>query len=361
MGRPRLTHRRTSPNEDRQRRRASLRRRCAGLATSSPAPCRTGSWCSRSRAARSPRPWDARSLRICPSPRSRSKATSPPRVDDALTVPPGSEWLVDYDRAVEVGMAVTVNLAGGQAAVERVIAVGTRASLAPGAAADELEDLLVGHRFRTGLALLPQGTTTNNADAERSPYRARTSPEPPPLTPPSAQPGSDTSAAAGILGIDAAVLTGLVGDGTGEQTIARLVNTALWAPGWGEYLSRLDDEGVPGVVDAQRESARGLFRDHVRGRGPGARDPGRRPAIRPAAGLRPSGLGARRPGRQPPASSRSFAPCSDAGASPRSERCRRSARVRRASTRRSSTCSARARSCRGSGSGRSCRTTSPAR
>lgn len=191
----------------------------------------------------------------------------PTRLEDALTVPPGSEWLVDYDRAVDVGMAVTVTLAGGQAPIERVIAVGTRASLAPSAAADELEDVLAGHRFHAGLGLVPQGTPTNNADAERSPYRGRPSPEAPPLTPPSPQPASDTSAAAQMLGIDPAVLTGLVGGGSGEQLVARLLNTALWTPGWGEYLSRLDEQGVPGVVDAQRESARGLFRDHVRGRG----------------------------------------------------------------------------------------------
>ena len=205
-----------------------------------------------------------RDLSISPIPVEGDEAT---RIADALTIPPGSEWLVDYDRAVEVGMAVTVTLAGGQAPIERVIALGTRASLAPSAAADELEDLLTGHRFRAGLDLLPQGTPTNNAEAARSPYRARTAPEPPALALPAAKSGSDASAAAGLLGIDAAVLTGLVGDGTGEQAIAKAINTALWAPGWGEYLNRLDEQGVPGVVDAQRESARGLFGDHVRGRG----------------------------------------------------------------------------------------------
>ena len=191
----------------------------------------------------------------------------PERVAEALTIPPGSEWLIDYDRAVEVGMAVTLTLSAGQAPIQRVIAVGTRASLTPSASADELEDLLVGHRFGAGLSLLAQGTPTNNADAERSPYRARTTPMPPSLTPAAAQPESDTTAVADVLGIDPTALAGLLGDGAGEQIVAKLINTALWAPGWGEYLSRLDEQGVPGIVDAQRESARGLFRSHVRGRG----------------------------------------------------------------------------------------------
>ena len=53
----------------------------------------------------------------------------PERIANALAIPPGSEWLVDYDAALEKGMAVTVDLAGGAGPIERVIAVGTRASL----------------------------------------------------------------------------------------------------------------------------------------------------------------------------------------------------------------------------------------
>jgi hypothetical protein len=219
-----------------------------------------------------------RDLALSPIP---LEGDDPTRVADALTIPPGSEWLVEYERAEAVGMAVTVPLAGGNAPIQRVVAIGTRASAGATAGADELEDLFVGHRFGAGLGLLAQGAPTNNADAERSPFRSRRTPVAPALTPPVAVPGSDASAAAGVLGIDATQLTALVGDGTGEQAVATLVNTALWAPGWGEFLSRLDKQGVPGVVDAQRESARGLFRDHVRGRGPA-------PAIR--VGAQPYGV-----------------------------------------------------------------------
>jgi len=204
-------------------------------------------------------------LSLSPIPLTGDSVT---RVVDALTVPPGSEWLVNFDEAAEVGMGVTVTLEGGTAPVDRVIAIGVRNSLSPAAAADELEDLLVGHRFSEGLGLLAQGTPTNNADVERSPYRARKTPVAPSLTAATVPPGSDAMATAGILGIDPALFTSLVGPGSGEQGTARNVNTALWAPGLGEFLSRLDEQGVPGVVDAQRESARLLYRDHVRGGGP---------------------------------------------------------------------------------------------
>ena len=218
-----------------------------------------------------------RDLQISPIPLNDDVPTT---TAPGIAVPAGSEWLVDYDRAVDVGMAVTLTLPfAGR--VERVVVMGTRASTPTWAGADELEDLLTGHRFTDGLGILRQGTPTNNADAERSPYRSRPTPVPPPLGPVTPGPTSDATAAATVLGLDPAVVTALLGPGTGEQDIARSVNTALWAPGWGDYLGRLAGNQIEGLTDAQRESARGLFRDGVRGRGPA-------PAIR--VGAQPYGI-----------------------------------------------------------------------
>ena len=208
-----------------------------------------------------------RDLTLTPIP---LEGEQPERLAGALSVPDEASWTVDYDKAVDVGMAVTLKLGGAATEIDRVVAIGARPSLSPAAGADELEDLLVGHRFGAGLDLLAQGTPTNNADAARSPYRPRRDPEPPPLAPARASAGGDAAATAAALGVDPDLLAGLAGDGHGEQEAARLANTALWPPGWGEYLSRLDARGVPGLDDAERESARLLFRDHVRGRGPAA-------------------------------------------------------------------------------------------
>lgn len=190
------------------------------------------------------------------------------RRPDQLTVPAGSEWLTDFDAAVTVGMAVTVALPAGRAPIERVVALGTRASSSAREGADELADVLTGHRFSDGFGLLTQGTATNNADRARSPYRARPEPVPPALVPSGPVAGSDASAVATALGVDPAAVTDLAGPGDDEQELARDVNTCLWAPGWGEYLGRLDAQGLTDLTDAQRESARQLFRDQVRGRGP---------------------------------------------------------------------------------------------
>jgi hypothetical protein len=191
--------------------------------------------------------------------------------EGVLRLAEGSQWLTDFAAALTVGMAVEVPLPSGEAPIDRVVAVGTRSSGDPGEGADELEELLVGHRFSGGLSLLAQGTPTNNSDAARSPYRPRRDPVAPLLAPVSvdgsAETPTDATAAARVLGVDAAVLTALVGPGSGEQAVAEAANTALWAPGWGFFLDVLDDGDVLGIDDRQRESARRLFRDHVRGAG----------------------------------------------------------------------------------------------
>ncbi|MFT4216667.1 MAG: hypothetical protein QM619_05705 [Micropruina sp.] len=189
------------------------------------------------------------------------------RTAEQLAVPVGAEWLVDFDEAVKVGMGVVVPLPS-RAPISQVMALGTRASASPVDGAAELEALFEGHRYGGGLALLAQDTPTNNSDGERSPYRSRPAPAAPALTPPAADPASDAAAAAAVLGVDPTTMTALLGHGSGEQLVSKQVNTALWAPGWGAYLLSLDEHGVPGIDDAQRESGRQLFRDHVRGRGP---------------------------------------------------------------------------------------------
>lgn len=188
--------------------------------------------------------------------------------EDQLSLSQDSTWLVDYDAAVKVGMAVTVALPSGRAPITRVTVVGTRPSDSPEAAAAELADVLVGHRYSGGLSLLAQGSPTNNSDGERSPYRARPTPIQPALAPPAVVEGSDAAATAANLGLDPAILTAILGPGSGEQAVAKATNTALWAPGWGAFLDILDDGGSLGLTDAHRESARRLFSAHVRGRGP---------------------------------------------------------------------------------------------
>ena len=103
-------------------------------------------------------------------------------------------WLVDFDAAVEKGMALTISqqavndyarqhharafdLATGT--LERLVVVGLEWTKDPATSAQELADLLAAQRDSHGLGFVPLGTPTNNtetAPAGYSPSQERTAP-----------------------------------------------------------------------------------------------------------------------------------------------------------------------------------------
>ena len=186
---------------------------------------------------------------------------------------PGGEWMFDYQRALEAGLAITLPLRQPGARIDRLYVAGVRASLAPAESARAIEDLLHAHRFGRGLAFVPQGTPSNNTEKNRSAWQSRAEPTrlPNPTDPPPA-PGSNAQIVAAAFGIDAATFDGIAHSTEREQPLARAMNTALWSPSWGTFLDRL---AVPDgfnrafvIPDEGREAARDFFRDSVRGRGP---------------------------------------------------------------------------------------------
>jgi hypothetical protein len=185
-----------------------------------------------------------------------------------LRVPVGSEWTVDFERAKEIGLGVDVELPGGTTLLDRVVVVGTRNSASEDENAADLGQLLTSHRFSDGFSLLPAGTPTNNAVAERSPYRPDARVGAPPATPPA--PSADATSMAALLGIDAAAVQALLDPGvpgSSLETAQRAANTALWFATFEPVLTRIEDADVPEVTPASIESARRVHRDAVRGAG----------------------------------------------------------------------------------------------
>lgn len=183
----------------------------------------------------------------------------------------GMEWMVDFDKAVEVGMAVTVPLAQPGHPVDRLIVIGLRSSLDPQASAAELTALLRSHRFARGLSFLPQGTPTNNTETDRTEWQRAPDPEPVPTRPPSPlDPDTNAARLASALGINLGTLSALEHSTDAEHRQAQAANTALWSPSWGTFITSLIVVGPTGASldDDIRERARDLFQDHVRGRGP---------------------------------------------------------------------------------------------
>ncbi len=120
--------------------------------------------------------------RPIPSPLSAGPDPSAPASEqirhDAkgdLLRPDALRWMVDFDAAVSVGMGLRVpldptrvNLA---APIDRVIAVGLRLADDAEEGRIRLEELLTHHRYgQAGFSFVPQGTATNNTEAEGAGY-----------------------------------------------------------------------------------------------------------------------------------------------------------------------------------------------
>src|SRR5215468_2008145 len=196
-----------------------------------------------------------------------------------LIVPEDLRWLVDFDRAAEVGMGIRVPLDPARvdlaAPIERVVALGLRLADDADGGRAALEELLSNHRYgRAGFALLPQGTPTNNTDAAPAGYRrgedadqAYTA-----LFTPGAkltqgnpwQLRQDGEWLADALGIDVGVFDGVPNAGGRDFAEARALNRALWPATFGYAL---DTMMYPLFSREQVAAARWFYSHFVTGRG----------------------------------------------------------------------------------------------
>jgi hypothetical protein len=205
-----------------------------------------------------------RPLVVGPAP---AQATQPPPASGGFDLDPEMRWLVEFDEALAAGMAVEIPISAAEAAsgFDRIVVTGLRrASLQQGA--EELARILDGHHYGDGLALVPQGTPTNNTEQARSGYTA-------------GDPGYrsfDVECGQPLVQRDGALVTLALGlpaelfqhvaatDGA-DQANARAMTVALWGPTLGYFLLQLMD----GVFSPEQEdAARTYFLDRVRGRGP---------------------------------------------------------------------------------------------
>ena len=188
---------------------------------------------------------------------------------NGLTVPAGAEWTVDFAKAKQAGLGIEVPLPAGTQVLDRIVVVGVRGSVSESENAADLADLLLSHRYSDGFGLLAQGTPTNNAEAERSPYKVSATPAAPPLD--TGEPSADLARLASLIGLDSAAVERLLDPADSRPTLEttqQAANTALWFATWEPVLQRVGDAEVSGVTPATIESARRLHRDHVRGAGP---------------------------------------------------------------------------------------------
>ena len=182
-------------------------------------------------------------------------------------VDPEMLWMVDYPAAVNVGMAVDVPLPAGTQSIDRVVAVGVRASTSPADSVTELAGLLTAHRYTDGLGFLPPGSQTSNTPAARSDLDRRADPDQLWQQEFGQPAGVGTAAAilSAALGLPSGIVDGSANSGDAGDAQAAAMQTALWSATWGYYLGQLiDPAALHGVtVDGVRDH----YREFVRGRG----------------------------------------------------------------------------------------------
>jgi hypothetical protein len=205
-----------------------------------------------------------------------------------LKIDPDIAWTVDFDRAVAAGMGIRVPLLDlpdrGQLGFDRLIVVGVKTSMDGAASSLLLQNLFDAHHYTSGLALVDQGTPTNNTKDRPSGFpskdpNALRSLEVERMVPPyrgdrrlptvigdsgDLTPDDDGARVANFLGLSTRVLLNVAGARTKEQVRARAMNEALW-PILGYFMEQMMSPVFP-LEDIER--ARLYFRDFVRGRGP---------------------------------------------------------------------------------------------
>ena len=203
--------------------------------------------------------------------------------DGELVVPDELRWMVDFDQAVDKGMAFRIDLTPLQARAgfDRLFVLGVRLSADPHTGSSQLESLIRNHqRSRKGFSILPQGAPTNNVEDQDSGYtwvsdsdasydhyalreadREAAGDE---LDPADWRTKRDGRWLAEYLGIDREVLKESPGYYSTDQCEARALNGALWPATLGYFMERMME---PVFAADTVGSTRAYFRRYVLGRG----------------------------------------------------------------------------------------------
>ncbi len=113
-------------------------------------------------------------MTVDPAAKNTSELATIPGSNPILQIDDALVWTVDFARAQSVGMAFTIPLNTAQAKVgtggfDRIIVFGVKSSLDQNETATMLETLFDSHHYTRGLAMVGQGTPTNNTEDNPTP------------------------------------------------------------------------------------------------------------------------------------------------------------------------------------------------
>jgi hypothetical protein len=179
--------------------------------------------------------------------------------------PPGSpvdagmQWLVDFDTAVQSGMALKITLTAQQRAsgFDRIFVYGL--STKEEAGGNIFTDLLDAHHYTDGFSLVPQGAPTNNTPDADSFYSRKDldyeiSFAVERQSPVNQDPNADQNAFANLIGIDPAHLAHVGPVGLTDELNGKDMLTALWPSTLGYFLSQMmADVFTPTQIETARQ------------------------------------------------------------------------------------------------------------
>ena len=194
--------------------------------------------------------------------------------DGELVLDDASRWIVDFDRAIAIGLGVKISITGDehQRGFDRLVVVGIRISSDASTGASLLADLVRDHRYGAGFELIPQGTPTNHTD------RASAGPGTETDTDVLARELGDSQLVAATdpdsrcdgerlaigLGLELSSLDRIRHADLRDHAEASAMNRALWPATLGYYTEQM----LAGQVSPElRDQLRELLGHHVTGRG----------------------------------------------------------------------------------------------
>ena len=186
-------------------------------------------------------------------------------------------WMSDFEEAIKVGMGLKIALQNdffanpSKQRIEQLVVMGAFITATPEASASMLGDLLENHRYTEGLAIIPQGTPTNNTENAASGFIPNEDPQAAGffdvnlLAPFQNNLDCDGNRLATNLGINPALLEGTRNDRIRDHQEAVTMNRALFPATAGYYFDTLLDRYVP---DKYVALLRSFFENNVTGAGP---------------------------------------------------------------------------------------------
>ena len=193
-----------------------------------------------------------------------------------LFVPDQLKWMVDFERALDAGMALAIDLTPAQVRTgfDRLLVLGLQLGGRQGDGQAALEQLLRHHAAgRSGLALVPQGTPAHNTSDASTGFTKRDDPDQSfddrknaPLFTSTSDPmlKRDGQWVAEALGVDPAVFAAVHAADGKDQMRARAMQRALWPATIGYWMDKLM---TPVFSDDTISNTRAYFTQYVSGRG----------------------------------------------------------------------------------------------